>query len=243
MPKHSRHAPLTLAAARAHFRANWMIPPYDADVVSVAWAQYLNALRRNGNITMRQFQTWDLPVGFGRPRKVARRPMRKNPSACGCRANPSKARRPKAHEFVVQPLGDYYVVNYTRLLPSGRRWTDVVFRGNSEGIADAAAGALAGIAASSVSAKTLPPDDRFAARPHDGRRGGWKVLDTGSGRVLAEDLTEGEANELAGALWNVINGIARSNASKIRPNGTTKKTTRAPSKARRAKAATARKRR
>jgi hypothetical protein len=89
--KHS--TPLTLAAARSHFRAEWLprIPSNDRPAVRVAWSQFLDALHRERRISDKQFNTWDIPANFGKPRKAAR----KNPSACGCRSNPSKARKPK----------------------------------------------------------------------------------------------------------------------------------------------------
>ena len=86
-------SPLTLAAARAHFRAEWLprIPSNDRPAVRVAWSQFLDALHRERRISDKQVNTWDIPANFGMPRKAAR----KNPSACGCRSNPSKARTPK----------------------------------------------------------------------------------------------------------------------------------------------------
>lgn len=87
------NAPLTLAAARAHFREHWlpMIPSNDRPAVRRAWSQFLDALHRERRISDKQVNTWDIPAGFGMPRKAAR----KNPSSCGCRTNPSKARKPK----------------------------------------------------------------------------------------------------------------------------------------------------
>ena len=83
--------PLTLAAARAHFRAYWLptLRSNDRASVRLAWSQYIDALHRERRISDKQAHTWDIPANFGMPRKVAR----KNPSACGCRSNPSKARR------------------------------------------------------------------------------------------------------------------------------------------------------
>lgn len=86
------NTPLTLAAARAHFRAYWLptLRSSDRPAVRLAWSQYIDALHRERRISDKQANTWDIPANFGSPRKAAR----KNPS-CGCRANPSKARKPK----------------------------------------------------------------------------------------------------------------------------------------------------
>lgn len=84
--------PLTLAAARAHFREFWLPTLRSSDRASVrlAWSQFIDALHRERKISDKQVQTWDIPENFGRQRKATR----KNPS-CGCRANPSKGRKPK----------------------------------------------------------------------------------------------------------------------------------------------------
>lgn len=86
-------SPLTLAAARAHFRAYWLptLRSNDRASIRLAWSQFLDALHRERRISDKQVNTWDIPANFGMPRKAAR----KNPSACGCRSNPSKARKPK----------------------------------------------------------------------------------------------------------------------------------------------------
>lgn len=87
------NAPLTLAAARAHFREHWLPSLRSSDRASIrlAWSQFIDALHRERRISDKQVNTWDIPAGFGMPRKAAR----KNPSSCGCRTNPSKSRKPK----------------------------------------------------------------------------------------------------------------------------------------------------
>ena len=72
--KHS--TPLTLATARAHFRAIWLptLRSNDRASIRLAWSQYIDALHRDRRISDKQVNTWDIPANFGLPRKVRSNP-------------------------------------------------------------------------------------------------------------------------------------------------------------------------
>jgi hypothetical protein len=121
--------------------------------------------------------------------------------------------------FDAQPTYDYWIVNQHA---QDGRIQRVVFRTANKSRSDRAADALNRAAEKFARRRSDLPSDRIQAVPHDGRRGGEAVIDLVDDEVYAEGLPRVEAEELAGAIWNVAHDIARVNAraKTSRPNPT-----------------------